>query len=126
MSPTGADLSSECFAESHLPVLFDFNLVHCIRSVNDKSTIRFFYNMGIEFVQNLQATYGVNQLRSIFEGDNSCIDTSSVDYDNNAAQLSNDFQQASVEANEPEVSYTPHKERVLSTNDVISVVDVFI
>lgn len=79
--------------------------------------------MGIEFVQNLQATYGVNQLRSIFEGDNGCTDTSSVDYDNNATQLSNDFQQGGLEASEPEVQYTPHKERVLSLN-IVRPVDV--
>lgn len=83
--------------------------------MNDKSTIRFFYNMGIEFFHNLQATYGMNQLLSMFESEKSCFDTSTGDYDNNT-QLSNDFQQMSFDASEPEVPQTPHKERVLSTD----------
>lgn len=92
--------------------------------MNDKSTIRFFYNMGIEFFHNLQATYGMNQLLSMFENENCYADTSSVDYDS-SAQLSNDFQQMSFDASEPDVLQTPHKERVLSADVVISGVIVF-
>lgn len=95
-------------------------------SVNDKSTVRFFYNMGIEFFHNLQATYGLNQLLSMFENENCGADTSSIDYDSSAHQLSNDFQQMSFDTSEPDVLQTPHKERVLPPNVVISGVVCFL
>lgn len=81
--------------------------------MNDRPTIRFFYNMGIEFFRNLQATYGMNQVLSMLESENGCADTSCIDYDS-SGQLSNDFQQIAFESNEPEVPQTPHKERVLT------------
>lgn len=68
--------------------------------------------MGLEFYQNLQATYG-SQLMSFFENENGIVDTASNDYD--TAQLSNDFQQISFEGSEQELPLqTPHKERVSS------------
>lgn len=82
--------------------------------------------MGIEFYQYLQSIYGPNQLLAMLESENGCVDTSSVDYDNNG-QLSNDFQQMGFEANEPEqMPQTPHKERVLFADILLFLLFAFL
>lgn len=80
--------------------------------VHDKATVRFYYNLGIEFFKNLQTTYGMNQLIQMFDTETSLSDGYGV-YEQErvesvSSQMTAEFQHMSIDPKESE-SKTPNK-----------------
>lgn len=77
-------------------------------TVNDKVSVRFFYNLGIEYFKYLQLTLGHNAVMAMIDGD--CV-TSGYEHSPSVAsdvdtesqqQVINDFQQLNLDTNEIE------------------------
>lgn len=63
---------------------------------HDKFTLRFFYNLGHEFLKYIQNTYGMDQLLGLLDGGNSYAAADVMESDRADAgynQLTTDFQQ---------------------------------
>lgn len=84
-----------------------------IFTVSDKVSLRFFYNLGIEYFKFLKQSFGYMRVMSMIDGDNvnSGYDQSpSVASDVDATaqqQLTNDFHQLNFDSNEAEVQSPP-------------------
>lgn len=94
-SASADDLPSKPF-RSHSNELSNIFFSFAI-SVNDKSTVRFFYNFGIEYFKHLQTLYGHNQLMSMIEGDNYEQAPSDVDSQHN--DMTANLQQMNLDDN---------------------------
>lgn len=81
--------------------------------MNDKVTVRFFYNLGIEYFKHLQQVYGYGGVMAMIDGD-----SVSPGYDQSPSvandvdstmqnQLNNDFQQMNFDTNEIEAQSPP-------------------
>lgn len=81
--------------------------------MNDKVSVRFFYNLGIEYFKYLHQVYGYGRVMAMIDGDNvnSGYDqTPSVASDVDTTvqhQLTNDFQQMNFDSNETETQSPP-------------------
>lgn len=65
--------------------------------VNDKVSVRFYYNLGIEYYKLLQQVHGSGQLMAMIDGD-SCVSTNNYD-DVESNQLVPEFQHLNFESN---------------------------
>lgn len=81
-------------------------------TVNDKASLRFFYNFGVEYFQYLKTIHGVGNLMAMIDGDNVTLSnpyeqSPSVASDVDATpqhQLANDFQQFNLDAPDHETA----------------------
>lgn len=78
-------------------------------SVNDKVTVRFFYNLGIEYFKHLQMVHGHGHLMALIDGDTT-FDTNISEVDSQQSQLTSEFQQMGLDGNDIEQP-TPLKVR---------------
>lgn len=74
--------------------------IFLLLKVNDKPTVRFFYNMGVEYFKYLSSVYGFDVVKSMANGDYFCEPTA-ADID---PQMFSDFQHMQLEAAEPDVN----------------------
>lgn len=80
--------------------------------VNDKVSMRFFYNMGIEYFKYLKDVHGYGGVMAMIDGDNVTVSNAydqspSVASDVDATsqhQLANDFQQFNLDAPDVEAA----------------------
>lgn len=74
--------------------------------VNDKVSVRFYYNLGIEYFKLLQQVHGYGQLMAMIDGE-PCVGSTYVEQQTNVdseqTQLTNDLQQINFESNEIEI-----------------------
>lgn len=99
---------------SFLVVLFSSDVIVLYRfvlfsTVNDKVSLRFFYNLGIEYFKFLQQVHGYGGVMAMIDGDNvsggyepTPSVASDVDSTVQHQQLANDFQQLNFDSNEIE------------------------
>lgn len=99
---------------SFLVVLFSSDVIVLHRFVlfsivNDKVSLRFFYNLGIEYFKFLQQVHGYGGVMAMIDGDNvsggyepTPSVASDVDSTVQHQQLANDFQQLNFDSNEIE------------------------
>lgn len=84
------------------------NVVVCFElTVNDKASLRFYYNLGVEYYKYLQQIHGNGAVMAMMDGDNvsNSYDQSSsmvndVDTGSQHQQIINDFQQFNLDTNE--------------------------
>lgn len=94
-------------------------------TVNDKSSLRFFYNLGVEYFKYLRDVHGYGGVMAMIDGDNvnSAYDQSSSvagDVDTTSQhQLANDFQQFNLDT--PEIE-TQSPSKVICTYTYVLVI----
>lgn len=71
--------------------------------MNDKISIRFFYNLGIEYFKHLSAVYGYGQVMAMVDGEGlGMYETNPNELDPNQL-LTAEFQQMVLDGNESEM-----------------------
>lgn len=67
-------------------------------TAHDMATLRFFYNLGHEYFQNLSTTYGLGPILSIIEQENPFFGAETDRYDGSGG-VATDFQQMNIDNN---------------------------
>lgn len=73
--------------------------------MNDKVSVRFYYNLGVEYFKLLQQVHGYGQLMAMIDGE-PCVGSTydqQTNIDGEQNQLATDLQQINFESNEIEV-----------------------
>lgn len=89
------------FTQFYYNARFSFFLL-----VNDKTSLRFYYNLGVEYFKLLQNVYGNGQLMAMIDGE-PCIGNSFEqppnDMESQQNQIVSDLQQLNFEPNDAEI-----------------------
>lgn len=72
-----------------------------ISIANDSVSIRFFYNLGIEYFKHLINVYGYGHVMAMVDGEGGAYDQNPNDLDAN--QMTADFQQMGLDGNETDM-----------------------
>lgn len=73
-------------------------------TVNDKVSLRFYYNLGVEYYKLLQHVYGTGTLMAMIDGDMASNYDQPPSSDGDGQQVISDLQQLNIESNDIEVS----------------------
>lgn len=93
--------------------------------MNDKVSIRFFYNLGIEYFKYLKDNQGYGSVMAMIDGDNVTVSSAGYEQSPSVAsdvdttsqhQLNNDFQQFNLDTPEIEAAASPSKVNFLINN----------
>ncbi|XP_031628547.1 protein ovarian tumor locus-like [Contarinia nasturtii] len=80
--------------------------------LNDKASLKFYYNLGVEYYKLLQQVYGTGQLMAMIDGE-PCVennfDQQSSENESQQNQLVSDMQQMNFESNDNDVQTSPSK-----------------
>lgn len=85
--------------------------------MNDKTSLRFYYNLGVEYFKLLQNVHGHGQLMAMIDGE-PCVSTNNYEQqpneiDNQQNQIATDLQQLSFDSNDVEIQ-SPSKVKLIT------------
>lgn len=114
-APNGDDLPSKFL---FLSIRFFFQFVtfnNSLSTVNDKTSLRFYYNLGVEYFKLLQNVHGTGQLMAMIDGE-PCVTSSTYEQQPNEVEIQQnqmvaDLQQLNFESNENVEIQSPTKVR---------------
>lgn len=118
-APNGDDLPGKYGIYRNFSISWiTFVLFSCFFLVTDKPSLRFYYNLGVEYFKLLQNVYGTGQVMAMIDGEplgsNNNYEQQPNEIDTQQNQLVGDLQQLSFESNDVEIQ-SPSKVKLVST-----------